>query len=93
MTEDAVPAPTRFEDAVLAAALFAIAPHELGGIRLRSLPGPVRDEWLALLSDMLPADVQVRRVPLNVTPGRLLGGLDLAATLEAGRPVARTWFA
>lgn len=88
MTEDAVPAPTRFEDAVLAAALFAIAPHELGGIRLRSLPGPVRDEWLALLSDMLPADVQVRRVPLNVTPGRLLGGLDLAATLEAGRPVA-----
>ena len=88
MTEDADPAPTRFEDAVLAAALFAIAPHELGGIRLHSMPGPVRDEWLALLSDMLPANVQVRRLPLNVTPGRLLGGLDLAATLEAGRPVA-----
>ena len=86
--ENDVPASTRFEDAVLAAALFAIAPHELGGIRLHSLPGPVRDEWLALLSDMLPADVMVRRVPLNVTPGRLLGGLDLAATLEAGRPVA-----
>jgi magnesium chelatase subunit D len=30
----------------------------------------------------------VRRIPLHVGDGRLLGGLDLAATLRAGRPVA-----
>ncbi|MGE3159755.1 MAG: magnesium chelatase ATPase subunit D, partial [Xanthobacteraceae bacterium] len=36
---------------------------------------------------LLPA-VPLRRVPHHVTDGRLLGGLDIAATLKAGRPVA-----
>jgi magnesium chelatase subunit D len=30
----------------------------------------------------------LRRIPLHIADGRLLGGLDLAATLHAGRPVA-----
>jgi len=75
-------------DAVLAAALFTIDPSGIGGISLRSFPGPVRDRWLLLFRDMLPASAPLRRLPLNVTDGRLLGGLDLAATLRAGHPVA-----
>jgi magnesium chelatase subunit D len=74
-------------DAVLAAALFAVDPAGTGGVALRARPGPVRDRWLALLGGLLP-DVPRRRIPLHVSDGRLLGGLDLAATLRAGRPVA-----
>ena len=55
---------------------------------MRAHAGPVRDRWLALLRELLPPAAPVRRLPLHVTDGRLLGGLDLAATLRAGRPVA-----
>ena len=48
----------------------------------------MRDIWLELLRELLPAEVPFRRVPLHISDGRLLGGLDLAATLHAGRPVA-----
>jgi magnesium chelatase subunit D len=37
---------------------------------------------------MLPAGTPVRRVPPGTAEDRLAGGLDLAATLAAGRPVA-----
>jgi magnesium chelatase subunit D len=75
-------------DAVLAASLFAVDPVGTGGVSVRALPGPVRDRWLALVRGRLPQSAPVRRVPLHVPDGRLLGGLHLAATLEAGRPVA-----
>ena len=78
----------RWDDACLAAALFAVDPVAAGGINVRALPGPVRDLWLEFLRELLPADEPVRRVPLHIADGRLLGGLDLAATLHAGRPVA-----
>lgn len=74
-------------DAALAAALFAIAPFALGGVRLRAAPGPARDAWLALLKRLLPG-APLRRVPPTLPDERLLGGLDLAATLATGRPVA-----
>lgn len=74
-------------DAVLAAAVVAIDPHGTG-IVLRARPGPVREAWLALLKSLLPDGVPVRRIPLNIADDRLLGGLDLAATLSAGYPVA-----
>jgi magnesium chelatase subunit D len=54
---------------------------------LHARPGPARDAWLSLLRDLLPADVSLRRVPSGISDERLLGGLDLAATLEAGQPV------
>ncbi len=76
-------------DAVLAAALFAVDPAGTGGVSLAARAGPVRDAWLTLLRGLLPAAAPVRRVPLHVTDDRLLGGLDLAATLRAGRPVAQ----
>jgi magnesium chelatase subunit D len=74
--------------AALAAALFAVDPAGTGGVALRGLAGPVRDRWLALLRELLPPSAPVRRLPLGVGDGRLLGGLDLTATLRAGRPVA-----
>jgi len=73
----------------LAAALFAVDPAGLGGVVLRAGAGPQRDAWLALLARLLPPGTPQRRVPLHVDDDRLLGGLDLAATLRAGRPVAQ----
>ena len=78
----------RARDAVSAAALFAVDPQALVGVAIRALAGPVRDQWLALLRGWLPPDRPWRRVPLNIADGRLLGGLDLSATLSAGRPIA-----
>ncbi|NEX15835.1 MAG: magnesium chelatase ATPase subunit D [Halochromatium sp.] len=78
----------RWDDACLAAALFAVDPVGSGGIAVRALPGPVREIWSELLRELLPPAVPFRRIPLHVADGRLLGGLDLAATLHAGRPVA-----
>src|SRR3990167_5641571 len=43
----------------------------------------------ALTAAALPAVGPLRRVPLHIADERLLGGLDLAATLQAGRPVAQ----
>jgi magnesium chelatase subunit D len=71
-----------------AAAVFAVDPAGLGGVALRGSAGPVRECWLASLRSLLPAGTAWRRVPLHVNDSRLLGGLDLAATLKAGRPVA-----
>ncbi|TDQ82924.1 protoporphyrin IX magnesium-chelatase [Dongia mobilis] len=77
-------------DAVLAAALLAIDPSGLGGIRLLAAPGPARDRWLSSLDDISPADTPCFRLPSHVGEDRLLGGLDLAATLRAGRPIAES---
>jgi magnesium chelatase subunit D len=76
------------EDAARAALLLAVDPVGLGGAVLRAAPGPARDAWLALLRTALPPGSPWRRVPPGVPDSRLLGGLDLAATLAAGRPVA-----
>ncbi len=76
-------------DAVVAAALFAVDPVGVGGVAVAARAGPVREAWLALLRGLLPPSAPMRRVPLHVTDDRLLGGLDLAATLRAGRPIAQ----
>lgn len=80
--------PSPWADAILAAALLAVDPHGLGGVALRSLPGPARERWLACLRACMAEQQPVRRLPLHAADSRLLGGLDLAATLRAGRPVA-----
>lgn len=80
--------PDAWGEAVKVAALFAVDPAGLGGVVLRGLPGPVRDRWLSLLQTLLPEDTRLRRVPVHASDGRLLGGLDLSATLRAGHPIA-----
>lgn len=77
------------EDAALVAALFAVDPAGLGGVALRASADLGRDQWLALVKALLPAGVPLRRVPLHISDSALLGGLDLAATLQAGRPVSQ----
>jgi magnesium chelatase subunit D len=67
---------------------MSVDPVGTGGVALRSLAGPVRDQWLTIMRDLQPPGTPMRRIPLHVADGRLLGGLDLAATLSAGRPVA-----
>jgi magnesium chelatase subunit D len=49
----------------------------------------VRERWLAYLRALLAPAQPLRRMPLHITDDRLLGGLDLAATLRAGRPMAQ----
>jgi magnesium chelatase subunit D len=71
------------------AALFAVDPCGLGGVALRASASPPRDEWLALLKKLLPLGTPLRRIPLNINDPALLGGLDLGATLSAGRPIAQ----
>jgi magnesium chelatase subunit D len=87
-TESSAPRISPWEHACQAAALFAVDPIGSAGISVRALPGPVRDLWLDLLRELLPADKPFRRIPLHIADGRLLGGLDLSATLRAGRPIA-----
>ncbi len=72
-----------------ALALFAVDPHGLGGLHLRAGAGGVRDRWLADLKALLPADEPLRRLPGHIADERLLGGLDLAATLASSKPVAQ----
>ena len=78
-----------WSDAIQAALLHAIDPVGTCGVSLRGLAGPTRDFWLGFLRDALPASAPLRRVPLHIQDARLLGGLDLAATLQMGRPVAQ----
>ena len=87
MTTPADTSPDPWADAVLAAALFAIDPPSIGGVVLHGAPGPVRDAWFAHLHALLPRDAPVRRAPLHITTDRLLGGLDVGATLALRTPV------
>ncbi|MCU0838995.1 MAG: magnesium chelatase subunit D [Rhodospirillales bacterium] len=88
MSLDSPAAASPWQDAILAAMLFAVDPLGTVGVSLRASAGPARQHWLRLLHDLLPAGCPVHRIPLHVPDNRLLGGLDLAATLRSGRPVA-----
>ncbi len=73
--------------AALAARLLALDPAGLRGAVLRGPPGPARDRFIDDLGAALAPGAPVRRMPATIADDRLLGGLDLAATLAAGRPV------
>jgi magnesium chelatase subunit D len=76
-----------WHDAVHGAALVAVDPTGLGGMVLRAGAGPVRDRLVERLRALLPAGAPLRKLPLHANESRLLGGLDLAATLAAGKPM------
>jgi magnesium chelatase subunit D len=82
----ALPA-TGYSDAALAACMFAVAPVAIGGLVVRSPASEGRDRFVACIRAMLPPDKPVRKIPPSIDDDRLLGGLDLAATLRSGRPV------
>ncbi len=67
---------------IRAVALLSVDPAGLRGMVLRARAGPIRDAAVAALDVPL-----LRRLSAGIEPARLTGGLDLAATLAAGRPV------
>ncbi|QIQ88037.1 MAG: magnesium chelatase subunit D [Erythrobacter sp.] len=78
------------EDALLAARLFLAAPARFGGMVLRG-SGPARDALVAALGKRMAAEGRPwRRMPGHVDDERLLGGIDIAASLAAGKPVAQS---
>ena len=81
-------AASAWDDAVLAAELFALDPVGLAW-HVKAAPGPVRDALLSMLGTALITGAPYRRCPLGIGDDRLLGGLDLAATLARGRRVAQ----
>jgi magnesium chelatase subunit D len=80
-------APSRWDDALTVAQLFAVDPAGLGGVALLAGSGTAQARWLDALQGMLPKGAPVRRLPLSISDDRLLGGVDLTATLRAGRAV------
>lgn len=80
--------PARWADAVAAATLLGVDPLGLGGAVARARPGVARDRWCTLAAAVIGGPAL--RMPAGIEDDRLLGGLDLTATLKAGRPVAQT---
>jgi magnesium chelatase subunit D len=78
-------------DAEIALHLFIRNPQLFGGIVLRG-DGPVRDDMLAFAKTEIGKRGPVAKIPANVDSERLLGGLDLSATLAAGHGVTRAGF-
>ena len=78
--------PPPLSDAAYAAVLLAIDPG-LVGVRVRGWSGPARDAWIRDTTCLHPT-APVRKMPLGISDDRLLGGLDLAATLAAGRAIS-----
>ncbi|MFN4024811.1 MAG: VWA domain-containing protein [Hyphomonas sp.] len=70
-------------------ALIALCPRRLGGMIVEG----ASPDAAACLSDRLGAwtlaAARPLRLPLSISDDRLCGGLDLAATLAAGRPIAQ----
>jgi len=88
---DTAPIAIPFRDPfALAALLLAVDPAGLGGVVLRSPGGPAPAAWLKLLRAHLPGSTPWRRLPLGITPDRLVGGVDLSATLAQGRRILRS---
>ena len=73
-----------WQDAQFALVALQLDPQGLGGIWLRAGHGPVREAWLKSLQATQPS---LLKVPTQVDDERLLGGLDLAQTLQCGRLV------
>lgn len=76
-------------DAELALHLFTCSPPLFGGIVLRG-DGPVRDDMVAFIATEIARFGPVAKIPTNVDAERLLGGLDLTATLATGQAIRRS---
>ncbi|MES3033650.1 MAG: magnesium chelatase subunit D [Gemmatimonadota bacterium] len=72
---------------VAALCVLAVAGPRIGGIVLRDSSAGAQ-QWIAALKARLPAAMRVLRLPSSATDDRIFGGLDLAATIARGTPVA-----
>jgi magnesium chelatase subunit D len=59
----------------------------LGGLLLRGSSHSECEAVFDQVRAMLPADAPWRRLPVSITDDRLLGGLDLAVSLQTGRRI------
>ncbi len=84
---EAAASQVRWADALSVARLFARDPAGLGGVVVRGAPGAARDAWMDAVRAALGEDAPWRRLPVAVDDERLLGGVDLAASLAAGARV------
>lgn len=85
MAQDKDPAPTSLEawhDALTSLQLLQLDPRGLGGVCLRAPHGPVRERWLNALAGL---GLPLVKVPGSADAERLLGGIDLAHTLQTGQ--------
>lgn len=73
--------------AAAALCVLAVAGHRIGGIVLRDSAAGAQ-QWITALRVRLPQEMRVVRLPSSATDDRIFGGLDLAATIALGVPVA-----
>ena len=73
--------------AELVAALVAIDPWAIGGAVVKTRRGPVHDTWVDSLCALMAGRGPVVPVPVSTGAERLLGEIDVSATLAAGRIV------
>ncbi|MEM8725120.1 MAG: magnesium chelatase, partial [Pseudomonadota bacterium] len=78
-------APDPIDDALLAARLLTLSPGTFGGMILRG-SSPAREALVYAIDAAIPT----RKLPGHVDDERLLGGIDIAASLAAGRPIKQT---
>ncbi len=71
----------RWLDAQFALIALQLDPAGFHGVWLRAGHGPVRDAWLEQLH---ATGCRVCKIPAQVDDDRLLGGIDLARTLQTG---------
>lgn len=79
------PGAEALQRAVRAAEILAVAGPAVGGLWLRAAAGPAREGLLAALAAAVP----LIRIGPQTGDEALYGGIDLAATLAARRPVRR----
>ncbi len=75
-----------WDDAQWALLALQVDPVRLGGVWLKAGHGPVRDAWLKQVQSLA---CPVHKVPHHTDDDRLLGGIDLTASLSAGRLVSQ----
>ena len=77
----------RCDDALLVMLLLQLDPLQLGGVHLRSRDAELTRCWLQQLRALKPPASPWRRMPLQISDERLLGGIDLETSLQQGRAV------
>ena len=71
-----------WHDALLSLQLLQLDPQGFGGVCLRAPHGPVRERWLSALASL---GLPLVKVPGSADAERMLGGIDLAHTLQTGQ--------